>query len=81
MANKTITMLQIRRILQLLYDGKSKRQISKDLSISRNTIDDYESKYLLSGQLLPALLKLSDHALWEALNPSGIIKKENNPRY
>jgi transposase len=81
MANKTITMLQIRRILQLLYDGKSKRQIAKDVSISRNTIDDYEGKYLLSGQLLPALLKLSDHALWEALNPSGIIKKENNPRY
>jgi biotin operon repressor len=81
MANKTITMLQIRRILQLLHDGKSKRQIAKDLSISRNTIDDYEGKYILSGQLLSTLLKLSDHALWEALNSVEIIRKEDNPRY
>jgi hypothetical protein len=55
MVNKTITILQIRRILQLLQEGRSKRQIAKDLSISRNNIDNYEEKYLQSGQLyIPA---------------------------
>ena len=62
-------MLQIRRILQLLQEGRSKRQIAKDLSISRNTIDDYERKYIASGQSLVSLLGLSDPSLWEALNP------------
>ena len=81
MANKTIAMLQVRRILQLLQKGKSKRQIARDLSISRNTIDDYETKYIVSGQSLSTLLSLNDHALWEALNPCEGLKKENNPRY
>jgi transposase len=81
MANKTLTMLQVRRILQLLQEGRSKRQIARDLSISRNTIDDYETKYIVSGQSLTTLLSLNDHALWEALNPPEGLKKENNPRY
>jgi hypothetical protein len=66
MANKTLAMLQVRRILQLLQNGKSKRQIARDLSISRNTIDDYETKYIVSGQ---------------SLYPSEGLLKENNPRY
>jgi len=74
-------MLQVRRILQLLQNGKSKRQIARDLSISRNTIDDYETKYIVSGQSLSDLLSLDDHVLWRALNPSEGLLKENNPRY
>jgi len=81
MANKTLAMLQVRRILQLLQNGKSKRQIARDLSISRNTIDDYETKYIVSGQSLSDLLSLDDHVLWRALNPSEGLIKENNPRY
>jgi transposase len=81
MANKTLTMLQIRRILQLLQEGRSKRKIAKDLSISRNTIDDYERKYIASGQSLVSLLGLSDPSLWEALNPPDRSEKEDNPRY
>jgi transposase len=81
MANKPLMMLQVRRILQLLQEGRSKRQIAKDLSISRNTIDDYEQKYLLSEQSLDSLLKLKDPALWETLNPKEPSAKEDNPRY
>jgi transposase len=81
MANKPLTMLQVRRILQLLKEGRSKRQIAKDLSISRNTIDDYEQKYLLSGQSLDWLLKLKDPSLWETLNPKEPSAKKDNPRY
>ena len=74
-------MLQVRRILQLLQKGKSKRQIARDLSISRNTIDDYENKYIASGQSLSDLLRLDDHTLWGALNPPEGLIKETNPRY
>ena len=74
-------MLQIRLILQLLQEGRSKRQISKDLSISRNTIDDYERKYIASGQSLASLLEQSDPSLWEVLNPPDSSEKESNPRY
>jgi len=81
MANKTLTMLQVRRILQLLLEGKSKRQIARDLSISRNTIDEYQDKYSQSGQSFSELLSLSDHALWEVLQPPERIKTEKNPRY
>lgn len=81
MANKTLTMLQVRRILQLLQEGRSKRLISKDLGISRNTVDDYESKYIQSVQSLDVLLSLGDHALWEALHPKDQLTKEDNPRY
>jgi transposase len=81
MANKTLAMLQIRRILQLLQNGESKRQIARHLSISRNTIDDYENKYILSGQSLSDLLHLEDNALWRVLNPPERQIKESNPRY
>jgi len=81
MANKTLTMLQIRRILQLLQEDRSKREIARVLSISRNTIDDYERKYIASGQSLVSLLGLSDPSLWEALNPPERSDKEANPRY
>lgn len=72
-------MLQIRRMLQLLQEGRSKRQISKDLSISCNTIDDYELKYIASGQSLVSLLELSDSSLWEVLNPPDRSEKESIP--
>jgi hypothetical protein len=81
MANKTLTMLQIRRILQLLQEGRSKREISRVLSISRNTIDDYEDKYFAGGHSLESLLKLSDSSLWEALNPPEKYEKYPNPRH
>jgi transposase len=81
MANKTLAMLQVRRILQLLQNGKSKRQIARDLSISRNTIDEYENKYIASGQSLSDLLRKDDDALWRALNPSEGQIRESSPRY
>lgn len=81
MANKTLTMLQIRRILQLLQEGRSKREIARVLSISRNTIDDYEDKYFASGQSFESLLLLSDPSLWEALNPPERSEKDPNPRH
>ena len=60
MAKRPITMLQIRRILQLLEKGESKRRISEVLHSGRHTIDDYVLKIEESGMSLPLLIKLSD---------------------
>ncbi|MFN8690216.1 MAG: helix-turn-helix domain-containing protein, partial [Cyclobacteriaceae bacterium] len=41
MANKPITMLQIRKVIQLLDQGHSQRSIALQVSISRNTVQEY----------------------------------------
>ena len=43
-------MLQVRRILQLLSDGYSKREASRQTGTSRNTIDSYELRFHGSGK-------------------------------
>ena len=42
-------MSQVRRILQLLSDGHSKREVSRQTCASRNTIDSYEARFFQSG--------------------------------
>lgn len=63
MANKTITMLQIRRILQLLDQGFSQRKIALEVNISRNTVRDYCMKIIKSGRSNNELLVLDDYTL------------------
>jgi len=63
MANKVKGMLQIRRILQLLEESRSKRSISRDMGISRNTVDSYEQRVKVSGLTLTQLLLLKDGEL------------------
>ncbi|MBN3034806.1 MAG: IS21 family transposase [Bacteroidales bacterium] len=73
-------MLQIRRILQLLEQGTSKRQIAQILHSGRHTIDDYVFKIEQSGLSLPKLIKLSDGdlaALVYSINKNTVT----DPRY
>jgi uncharacterized protein YerC len=63
MANKLKSMLQVRRILQLLSDGHSKREISCQTCASRNTIDSYEARFFQSGKGYNELLQLPDTEL------------------
>ncbi len=62
MANKMITMLQIRRVLQLRKQGKSNREIARELHISRLTVNGYV-KRIQDGQEADQLLKMSDQEL------------------
>lgn len=63
MANKTITMLQLRRVLQLKEKGLSNRQIKKHLNLSRKTVDEYVNRVKQTGKNYKDLLKLEDEAL------------------
>lgn len=63
MANKTITMLQIRKVLQLLDQGLSQRRIAREVDISRNTVQDYCLKFLKTDLSIKQLLALDDHEL------------------
>jgi transposase len=60
MANKPKNMLQVRRILQLLSDGYSKREASRQTGASRNTIDSYELRFRQTGKSYHELLQLPD---------------------
>ena len=53
-------MLQVRRILQLLSDGHSKREASRQTGASRNIIDSYELRFRQTDKSYNELLQLPD---------------------
>lgn len=63
MANKTITMLQLRRIIQLKDQGYSNRRIKGILKLSRQTVDDYVNRLKQTDKSYKELLKLGDESL------------------
>lgn len=68
-------MLQVRRILQLLSDGHSKRAVSRQIGVSRNTIGSYEARFHLSGKSYNELLKFSDTDLAAFVYPQKTVKE------
>ena len=63
MANKTIAMIQIRQILRLHMQGKSKLQIVILTGVSRNTIKRYLRKFAEGQYTYEAINNLTDHEL------------------
>lgn len=63
MSNNPITMLQIRRIIQLLSDKRSKREISRVLHCGRHTVDGYVDKVNQTTLSLDSLSQISDAEL------------------
>ena len=63
MANKLITMTQVRRIIQLKAEGLSKLRISQSLNIHRATLDNYLSRLTASGKSFSELIDYSDDQL------------------
>lgn len=78
MANKTITMLQIRRILQLLERGKSPGRIGIELNISINTVKKYRKIFTASGMENQQLLGLEDSSLQLIAYPELIKPNTSN---
>ena len=60
MANKTIAMSKLRRLIQLHTQGKSKLFISRYLNLSRNTVDKYLVQYKLMGLSFEDIQKVTD---------------------
>jgi len=63
MANKSISMIQVRRIIQLKAEGKSKLKISESLHIHRATLDNYLFKLEATGKSFSELLQCNDNQL------------------
>lgn len=63
MANKVITMQQIRTIIQLLEKGHSLRGISAEIRLSRQTVTFYAARLKASTYSFEALRQLPDTAL------------------
>lgn len=80
MANKPIKMLQIRRILQLLEKGYSKRKITRVVKSGRHTIDGYVTRIERTGHDPTSLLKLTDNQLGILLYTS-VPKVQPDTRY
>jgi transposase len=70
MSNKPITMLQIRRILQLKLHGKSNREIAHELHLSRDTVNGYVKQLFQLDKSNEELLKHNDEEL------SSLVYKE-----
>ena len=60
MANNLVSMQYIRVIIQHLINGLSHRKIALELSICRNTINEYVGRLKASGYSLEDLQKLDD---------------------
>jgi len=69
MANKRKTMLQIRKIIQLLANGQSERQVSQLVGVHRDTVRDYHARIKQCGREPVELLKMKDAELSELVYP------------
>lgn len=78
MANRPISMLLIRRLLQLKDQGCSNREISGILRLTRNTVNSYVARIHSSGISCSELQLLEDPLLTELLQsaPPEAIKNQ-----
>lgn len=83
MANKLVSMLQIKRTLQLFEAGHSGRFIAKQTGLSRNTLRYYQDKFSASGLTHTELLSLSDTTLSELVygEPPKRVKTSRQDRF
>lgn len=77
MANK-LDPMDLKQIITLAIDGLSNRQIGKQLSISRNTVNHYMGLFKAGGLALKELLELDNSSLCELFPAHTTI---HNPRY
>lgn len=77
MANQPISMIKIRRIIQLLSNGKNKSEIATELGINRRTVYHYLTLIEQSDKSLPELLLLSDQTLKEIFLKSKPVLEDS----
>jgi hypothetical protein len=81
MANKVITMQQVRSVIQLLAKGHSFRTIAQQLHLSRKTITAYAGRFHDSGHSLEELRSLDDASLSAVVYPAiPVLPQGADPR-
>ena len=75
MANDKITMLKLKRMLQLLDAGKSMNDICRDLHMSKRTVHNYKQRVTSSSVPLTELRRLDDKQLNDLLQPQSPVPK------
>lgn len=71
MAAKPKPMSQIKQIFRFTQQGKSIKFITRNLSVSRNTVRKYLSLQQASGHSIDELLQFEDNQLQQRLLPAG----------
>ena len=66
--------LQIRRILKLMMEGCSQREIHRSTGIHRVTLKNYLHRFKSSGKTFSELFALSDHDLSVLVHPPRSTK-------
>ena len=72
--------LQIRRILKLMMEGCSQREIHRSTGIHRVTLKNYLHRFKSSGKTFSELFALSDHDLSVLVHPPRSTK-DSGERY
>ena len=73
-------MLVLRRIIQLKASGHSNRQIARQFSLSRMTVNGYVGRMEKTGKGYSELLELDDETLWSLATRSPGVSAAD-PRY
>ncbi len=77
MAGKPKPMSQIKQLLRLHSQGKSKKFIARSLAISKNTVKAYLDKVALTKMPVNALLALDDPELEKKFHPGNPAYKDD----
>lgn len=78
MANDKITMLKLKRMLQLLDAGKSMNDICRDLHMSKRTVHNYKQRVTSSNVPLAELRRLDEKQLNQLLQPQSPVPKSDD---
>jgi transposase len=71
MANDRITMLKLKRMLQLLSANQSLNTICKELQMSKRTVSNYKKSALSTGRTYGELCRLEEEHLLSLLQPTS----------
>jgi transposase len=77
MAGKILRMSQLKQVLQMHKQGKSKKEISRTVGISRNTLKSYLSRFAVMESEIEQLLKMEDNELEKMFFPGSPSYKES----
>ena len=78
MANKSVEMIKIRRILQLKEAGLCKSKIANQIPIHRNVLNSYLFRIEASNKTIKELLDLDDHQLSLIVYPQNVNKNKDD---